>query len=205
MDINRLTDTELADLTANLVDLLAGTELSAIESHVRAELVAAFGTKPADFAGEVSAAAIANDERQAATSTKDRSRAELEFVTRRTQYALKAGGAPKTQFDLARFDYPAKRSAQYIAQTPTDMAAQGFSNGINTGRFRGNNVSQLVTYEVWRREGDEGTWHIQILTKKQTFKDEGVTPGQYYEYRVHARAAQNVSDWSNTTVVYGIL
>ena len=205
MNITKLTDSELADLAANLVDLLTGTELTAIESHVRAELVTAFGTKPADFAGEISAAAIANDEKQAATSTKNKSREDLEFVTRRTLFALKAGGAPKKQFDLARFNYPAQRSAQYIAQTPSDMAAQGFSNGINTGRFNGNNKQGNVMYEVWRREGDEGPWAIHILTTTQSFKDEGVTPGQYYEYRVRARASQNVSGFSNSTVVYGVL
>ena len=85
------------------------------------------------------------------------------------------------------------------------MAAVGFSNGVNTGRFNGNNKNSLVAYEVWRREGDTGAWHIHILTKKQTFKDEGVTPGQFYEYRVRARAAQTNSDFSNSTVVYGAL
>lgn len=205
MNIAKLTDSELADLTANLVDLLTGTELSAIESHLRAELVAAFGTKPADFSSELVAQAVADDESQAATSTKDKSREELLFLTRRTLYALKAGGAPKSQFDLARFDYPAPRSKEYVAQTPTDVAAVGFSNGINTGRFNGNNRGSLVMYEVWRREGDDGGWKLHILTKTQSFKDEGVTPGQYYEYRVRARAAQNVSDYSNSTVVYGVL
>jgi len=205
MNITKLTDSELADLTANLVGLLAGTELSAIEPGLRTELVTAFGTMPADFASELSDQAVANDDRKAATSTKDKTRDDLLFVTRRTQYALKAGGAPKSQFDLARFDYPAPRSAQYIAQTPTEMFAVGFSNGINTGGFRGNNRRGMVMYEVWRREGDEGPWHIHILTTKQRFKDEGVTPGQYYEYRVRAKASQNVSDFSNSTVVYGVL
>ena len=205
MNITKLNDSELADLTANLVGLLAGSELTAIESHVRAELLAAFGTLPADFASELSAQAAASDQSQAATSAKDKTREDLVFLARRTLYALKSGAAPKEQYDLARFDYPSRRTAEYIAQTPTEMSAVGFSNGINTGTFKGNNKAGMVVFEVWRRQGDEGPWGIHILTKKQTFKDEGVTPGQYYEYRVRARAAQNVSDFSNSTVVYGVL
>ena len=57
MDISKLSDSELADFTANLVTLLGGTELASIDSHVRSELVAAFGTKPADMATQTAAAA----------------------------------------------------------------------------------------------------------------------------------------------------
>jgi hypothetical protein len=33
---------------------------------------------------------------------------------------------------------------------------------------------------------------------------QGVTPGQFYQYRVRAQADRNlVSDWSNEAVVYG--
>ena len=52
----------------------------------------------------------------------------------------------------------------------------------------GNNKSGTVTYEVWGREGDEGPWGLQIQTRKQNFSDHGITPGQYYEYKVRAVA-----------------
>lgn len=59
-----------------------------------------------------------------------------------------------------------------------------------------------IVYEKWRREGDEGDWGICIATKQQRFTAEGVTPGQYYEYKVCAKASKNVSLFSNSTVVY---
>jgi hypothetical protein len=205
MDISKLSDSELADFTANLVTLLGGTELASIDSHVRSELVAAFGTKPADMATQTAAASAIDNEKQSAFSTKGFTRDELIVLSRQTRDFLKAGLAPKKEFDLAGFDFPQPGVHVYIAQTPTDMAAVGFSNGINTGRFKGNNRPGAVVYEIWRREGDTGAWHTHILTKKQSFRDEGVIPGQFYEYRVRARATQTDSDFSNSTVVYGAL
>lgn len=205
MDISKLSDSELADHVSNLVDLLGGTELAAIDSHVRADLVTAFGTLPADFISGISAAAVAEDERKAAVSAKDQTRTELIFLARRTHFALKAGAAPKKQFDLARFSFPAPGVGEYVAQNPTEMSAVGFSNGVNTGSFKGNNKPNSVVYEIWRREGDDGGWHIHLITSKQEFKDVGITPGQYYEYRVRAKAKKNTSDFSNSTVVYGVL
>jgi hypothetical protein len=205
MDPTRLNDHELAILVANLCEVLAGPELSAIDPALRAELLAEFGTTPADFASELARRAVADDEKQAATSAKDQTRGKIIPLVRRTKFALKAGGAPKTQFDLAGLGLSDTRVGQYIAQTPGSLAAIGFSNGVNTGRFSGNNSNCSVMYEIWRRTGTDGIWQIHILTARQTFEDKGVTPGQYYEYRVRARAKKNVSDFSNTTVVYGVL
>ena len=97
-----------------------------------------------------------------------------------------------------------QRPLGHRAQVPSDLAVEGFSNQENRGRFRGNNASGTVVYEVWRREGDEGPWGLRMAVKKQSFTDAGVTPGQYYEYRVRAVAATNMSGWSNSAVVYGV-
>jgi hypothetical protein len=205
MNIRNLSGNDLADLAANVLTLLGGTELSAIDSHVRADLVTAFGTLPADLAADTAAAAVLDSEKQAAFSSRDTKIAQAITLLNRVRDALKSGLAPKKQYNLCGFDFPGVRSAVYIAQDPTNMAASGFSNGVNKGQFDGNNKSGLVTYEVWRREGDTGAWHQHLLTKKQTFKDTGVTPGQFYEYRVRAVAAQTISEFSNSAVVYGVL
>ena len=47
-----------------------------------------------------------------------------------------------------------------VAQTPSELAVQGYSNGVNQGTFRGNNKSGSVLYEVWRREGD--VWKLAV-------------------------------------------
>jgi hypothetical protein len=61
-------------------------------------------------------------------------------------------------------------------------------------------------YEIWRRQGDEGPGMMHMLSTKQKFEDnKGVVPGQYYEYKVRAAAAQTESNFSNSAVVYGVL
>jgi len=205
MNIDRMTDSELADLAANVVLLLGGAELPSIESHVRSQLITDFGTLPADLATQVATAATVDGEKKAAFSTKGMTRSEIVELARRTRDLLKAGRAPKKEYDLCGFDYPAPRINAYIAQDPTDLAVVGFSNGVNKGRFAGNNKNGLVVYEIWRRHGDTAPWTQHLLTKRQTFEDTGVTPGQYYEYRVRAVAAQTTSNYSNSAVVYGML
>ncbi len=44
--------------------------------------------------------------------------------------ALKAGLAPKTQYDLCGFDYPVIASDIYVAQDSSDLPAFGFSNEV---------------------------------------------------------------------------
>jgi len=205
MDLTKLNDSELADFAANLVTLLSGPELMSIDPAVRAALVTAFGTLPSDLANQTAAASAIDNEKQSAFSKRDETAFRLIVLSRQTRDHLKAALASKSEFDLAGFEFPEPGVSEYIAQIPTEMSVVGFSNGINRGRFTGNNRPGSVMYEVWRREGDSGAWHIHILTKKQSFEDKGVTPGQYYEYLVCARASKNVSGFSNTTVVYGVM
>ncbi|MFZ1699751.1 MAG: hypothetical protein WBO10_01405 [Pyrinomonadaceae bacterium] len=205
MNIDRLTDSELADMAANIVALLGGASLEAIDPAVRTALIAAFGTLPADLATQTAEASNRVGEKLAAFSTKDSTRLQVLELTRQTRDALKAGRASKSEYDLCGFGFPAEPVKMYEAQDPSDLAVVGFSNGVNQGRFRGNNLPGRVVYEIWRRHGDEGPWGKHTLTKKQSFTDTGVTPGQYYEYRVRAIAAQTTSNFSNSAVVYGML
>jgi hypothetical protein len=119
------------------------------------------------------------------------------------QKALAAAFAPKEQYDLCNFDFPATPVGAYIPQDPTDLAVTGSSNRTNSGRFKGNNRTNSVHFEVWRRAGDSGQWIYIRTVSKQKFVDSPVTPGQYYEYKVRAVARQAVSNFSNSAIVYG--
>ena len=109
---------------------------------------------------------------------------------------------PEADYDRCQFNFP-KAKSTVIANDPTELTAVGTSNGVNTLTFKGNNKSGSVVYEIWRRQGDEGSWGIIGNTKKQTYADTPVTPGQYYEYKVRAVAAKSTSNFSNSAVVYG--
>jgi hypothetical protein len=194
-----------ADFAENVATLLGGTELSAIDAGVRTDLLTLIGTLPADLAAAQADVLVQQDQAVASVSARNDIKADLDTVLGQVAANLRAGLAPKEQFDLCGFDYPFGLRSRVIPVAPTDLSAFGTSNGLNTGRFTGNNKPQSVQYEIWRREGDEGPWMLLKITGKQSFSDSPVTPGQYYEYKVRAKAATESSEFSGTAVVYGVI
>lgn len=204
MNFRRLTDNDLADFAENVKTLLSGTEISAIDTVTRTSLVTAIGTLPEDLDELVLMAMTSEGERKAVVSTKNTARESLISLMAQVRNALVAGLAKKEQFDLCGFDYREKAQGTYAAQDPTELSAFGYSNGVNTLKFKGNNRTGSVVYEIWRREGETGTWAVLSTTKKQSFTDTPVVPGQFYEYKVRATAARSVSNFSNAAVIYGV-
>ncbi len=205
MNYRRLTSEELSNFAANVKTLLAGVSLEAIDDAVRTEIEAAFGTKPADLLTQSATADVAETQRKAAVSIKGTTRTDIIKLLGRVRDALKSGLASKDQYDLCGFDFPETPVAVYVAQDPTALSATGYSNGINKGRFSGSNKPGTVVYEIWRRHGDTTPWALHSTTKKQSFTDAPVQPGQYYEYKIRAVAAKSISNFSNSAVVYGVL
>lgn len=203
MNYRRLSDNDLADFAGNVATLLAGTQLAAINTAVRTQIATAIGTLPQDLSAQTAAATVAEAERMSAVSVKNATREQLIGFMAQVRNALVAGLAPKAQFALCGFDFREGPAGSYEAQAPTDLSAFGYSNGVNLIKFKGNNRANAVVYEIWRREGDDGKWVMHKATKKQSFSDTPVTPGQYYEYKVRATAAKSISAFSNSAVVYG--
>lgn len=202
MNYRRLTDNDLADFAGNVAALLAGTQLTSINTAVRTQMATAIGTLPADLGTQTAAAGVAEAERMAAVSLKNATREQLLAYMAQVKNLLLAGLAPKSQYDLCGFDFRAEPAKVYEPQVPTGLSAFGYSNGVNALKFAGNNDRNSVVYEIWRRHGDTAQWAPYATTKKQSFKDAPVTPGQYYEYKVRAVAAKSVSNFSNPAVVY---
>jgi hypothetical protein len=205
MNYRRLSDGELINFATNVAAVLGGTTLSSVNAAVRTSLVAAIGSLPGDYNDQVMSATTAETARKSAVSTKNGTRERLIAVMTQVRDALRAGLAPTEHYDLCGFDSPLFTGARtYIAQDPTDLSAFGYSNGVNIVKFKGNNSLNSVVYEVWRRSGDQGPWALLSTTKRQSFTDTPVTPGQYYEYKVRAAASKSVSNFSNSAVVYGV-
>jgi hypothetical protein len=194
-----------ADFAENVATLLGGTALSVIDPAVRTDLLTLIGTLPADLAAAQADVLVQYDQAIASVSARNAIKSELDTVLSQVAANLRAGLAPKEQFDLCGFDYPFGARSRVIPAAPTALSAFGTSNGLNTGRFTGNNAHGSVQYEVWRREGDEGEWMLLKTTTKQSFSDSPVVPGQYYEYKVRAKAATEISAFSGTAVVYGVI
>ncbi len=194
-----------ADFAENVATLLGGTALSAIDAALRADLLALIGTLPADLAAAQADVLVQYDEAIASVSARNAIKSDLDTVLSQVAASLRAGLAPKEQFDLCGFTYPFGPRVRVIPSAPTDLSVFGTSNGLNTGRFTGNNRPASVQYEVWRREGAEGEWMLRNTETKQSFSDWPVVPGQYYEYKVRAKAATEMSAFSGTAVVYGVV
>ena len=85
--------------------------------------------------------------------------------------------------------------------TPTGLVAAA-GPGVNTIEFSATS-GQNAVYEIWRRHGDTVDWYLHATATNPVFEDTGVTPGQYYEYKVRAASGGEYSEFSDTAVVYG--
>ena len=119
------------------------------------------------------------------------------------KYGMKSVRSPADQFDAVGFDPPVRSRQTVTPQTPGELSVKGFSNGVNSLSFVGNNGANSVRYIVEAKIGDSQQYAMVGVSKAQKFKHTGVTPGVFHQYRVRAEATRGlVSDWSNEAVVY---
>ena len=114
--------------------------------------------------------------------------------------AMRAVNAPDSEYEALGLDPPAKPSP-IRAQIPSALSATGSSNGVNTLKWRGNNVPGSVIYHI--EAYADGKWQLVGTTTRQKFKHEDVTPGEALLYRVYATSAKfGASEVSNQSSVY---
>jgi hypothetical protein len=202
MNFRKLTDSELVDFAKNVGQKLSDHKIECLDNAVADGLAAALAPINTSFEAKIEESAESEAATQAINAQKRSQRAQVEKKLGTIQDFLTANEGPEADYDQCGFNFP-KAKSTVIANDPTGLTAVGTSNGVNTLAFKGNNKSGSVVYEIWRRQGDEGAWGIIAATKKQTYADTPVTPGQYYEYKVRAKAAKSVSNYSNSAVVYG--
>lgn len=205
MDFRRLSENDLSSFVENIKELLAGPELSAIDPAVRAALLIEIGTLPEDLATQTADAEVAKAVRSAAVTVRNGTLRRTRKVTARVRGLLETADAPKAQFDLCGFDYAADPVGMYVAQNPTELSAVGYFNGVNRLKFKGNNKRRRVVYQIWRRTSRDTAFGMHGTTTKQSFSDDPVTPGQFYEYKVRAVAPKSDSQFSNPAIVYGMI
>src|SRR4051794_14086383 len=111
------------------------------------------------------------------------------------KFAMRGVNAAADQYDAVGFDPPADPASRIKPKTPSKLAATGLSNGVNKLKYKGNNISGRVTYQIEANMGDG--WVMVDSTTKQTYEHRGVKPGQRYEYRVRSKGTRGqVSAWS---------
>jgi hypothetical protein len=120
------------------------------------------------------------------------------------RFTMRGVDTPADQYDALGLDAPDSVRSVYQPQTPTELSATGFSNHTNRLTFKGNNRPGSVTYAIEAKIGDTAPFVLVGTSTNQGFTHEGVTPGEYYLYRVRAQSGRNIySQWSNEAVVYG--
>ena len=120
------------------------------------------------------------------------------------KFSMRGVDSTPDQYDALGFDPPETTRTPVIPMTPSGLEASGFSNGINQLFWVGNNASGSVVYAIEVKIGDTAPYILLATATTQRYEHTGVTPGQFYQYRVRAQAARNVnSGWSNEAVVYG--
>jgi hypothetical protein len=205
MNPRNLSRAELADFIRNAATAVADGKVPGLLPDQVASFSDAL-TNVADSIAEadgnqVAAVAAASQTTQIAQTSRFDGLELLQDL----KYAMKSAHSPASAFDAVGFDPPAEGRSIITPQAPTQLAAAGYSNGVNVLRFTGNNVPGTVHYLVEARTGDDPEYRLVGISTKQIFRHFGVVPGRRYRYRIRAQASRNmVSTWSNEAVVYGV-
>jgi hypothetical protein len=201
MDYRRLTDADLVDFSKNVALQLSGHEVTGLENLLQDTLAATLTPLNTTFETTIESSVTQIAVKESTVASKLDLRDNIIERLAVVRNYLVAAETPKSSYEICGFTFPRSRSS-VVAADPTDLSAQGFER-VNSLVWSGNNKPGSVVYEIWRLHGDTAVWTLHATTKKQSFTDAPVTPGQVYNYKVRAVAATNASNFSNVAVVYG--
>jgi len=203
MNPNYLTRAELADFGKNTATQVANGKISGLLAAQLASISATIAEASSELAEadrlqvETRAAAIA------ATEEATVKRRQLLKLLQDLKYTMKGLESRASEFDAIGFDPPVIGRRPVIPQTPGELAAVGYSNGVNRFSFAGNNGPGRVLYLVQAKMPGTPDYTIIGSTKAQRFAHTGIRPGVPVQYRVLAVAARGqMSAPSNEAGVY---
>ena len=201
MNYRNLGDADPADFAKNAAAQLTAHAVGSIEADKAAELANSITliTTPYETAIEASVQQSASKIAKVAAKAEMRNSILDRLAIVRNH--IVAGEGSKKEYDACGFTFP-RMPATVIAAAPTKLSAAGTSNGVNTLKFSGNNKNGAVVYEIRRLSGDTEPFRILAITKKQTYADTPVTPGQVYNYKVRAVAAAGRDRGTNNACRY---
>lgn len=87
-------------------------------------------------------------------------------------------------------------------QQPTNLVAEGFSNGNNQLKWNKNGNKPMTVYIIEARAESQPNFSFVGTTTKQKFTHKNQTPGARIFYRVKAQRHDDLSPNSNEAVVY---
>jgi hypothetical protein len=199
-----LTSAELVDFTANAATAVADGKVTGFLVGQNTAISDALTDANAELAAADTTLMEMKALLSVAVGTVEAKRDKVLKLLSECRSAMKGVDSPAVDYDALNFDPPAEGRSIVMPQTPTNLAAAGTSNRVNRLKWVGHNATGTVTYVIEAKIGDTAPYVIVGTATKQSFRHEGVTPGQFYQYHVRAQASRGlVSEWSNEAVVYG--
>ena len=203
MNPNYLTRAELADFGKNTATQVANGKISGLLAAQVTSISVAIADASAQLAEADRLQVEARAAAMAATEAATVMRRQLLKLLQALKYTMKGLESQASEFDIVGFDPPVIGRRPVIPQTPGELAAVGYSNGVNKITFAGNNGPGRVLYLVQAKSPDTPGYTIIGSTKAQRFAHTGVRPGVPVQYRVLALAARGqMSAPSNEAGVY---
>ena len=200
MDFRKLSNADLVDFAQNV----AGQAPNVNGTAIPAPLLASLAASTVTLQDSVQNAIISLTESLSRTEQKRAARQASIDLLAQTKTTMRANENPKEDFELLGFGALDNSRTPIMPQPPTELVAWGDSTNRNYLKFKGNNKSGSVVYVIEYLAGDTMPFTFLAQTKSRKYTHINVTPGQLYNYRVRAEAANgDVSAWSNTAVVYG--
>lgn len=203
MSYRDLSDTDLLVFAKTVESALVQHRVTAFDDDLADELASAIGGINTSFETSINNAFVAENVKQSAVAKKDSDRERAEGQIGNTLNYLNAKRGAAADYEVCGFKPPRSSVSRVVAQDPSELAAEGASNGVNTLSFKGNNKPGRLNYQIWRRDGRDGLWAFIGFTSCQRYIDEPVIPGQRYEYKIRAQASKTLSNYSNVAMVYG--
>src|SRR4051812_13546375 len=173
MNPNYLTRAELADFGENTATQVANGKISGLLAAQVASISAAIADASSELAEadrlqvELRAAAIAATE-----AAQEKGRVLLKLL-QDLKYTMKGLGSPASQFDIVGFAPPVIGRRPVTPQTPVELAAVGYSNGVNRLSFTSSNAAGRVVFLVEAKVADSPNYTIIGTTRSQRFSHTG--------------------------------
>lgn len=109
---------------------------------------------------------------------------------------------PDSLIEQLGFDANGDSFNSLSPQQPTDLVADGFSNGINTLKWKKNGNRPNTVYIIEGRKESEPNFAYAGTTTKTKFDHKNQQPGARMFYRVKAQRNDEESPYSTEAVVY---
>lgn len=109
---------------------------------------------------------------------------------------------PNSLIELLGLDANDNNLTTIVAVAPTDLVAEGRSNGINYLRWKSGGNKPRTTYIIEAKIGDAEDYVFISVTTKMRFEHKNQTPGVRVFYRVKAVHSEQESAYSNEAVIY---